>query len=96
LAAPSLTDRIVEVSAYLTDETFGYVHWRAAQFEERGREAVLVICREGESRAELLRRIDESLWSVYRELDDDEAPPPHVRLLRRLVAFAKRVRRKRR
>jgi hypothetical protein len=29
---PSLTDRVVTVTAYLTDETFGYTHWRAAQF----------------------------------------------------------------
>jgi hypothetical protein len=29
---PSLTDRVVTVTAYLTDETFGYEHWRAAQF----------------------------------------------------------------
>ena len=29
---PSLTDKAVRVTAYLTDETFGYEHWRAAQF----------------------------------------------------------------
>ena len=29
---PSLDDKIVAVKAYLTDETFGYDHWRAAQF----------------------------------------------------------------
>lgn len=29
---PSKSDRIIKVRAYLTDETFGYEHWRAAQF----------------------------------------------------------------
>lgn len=29
---PSRDDRAIRVSAYLTDETFGYEHWRAAQF----------------------------------------------------------------
>lgn len=32
MKAPSLTDIMVKVSAYLTDETFGYDHWRATQF----------------------------------------------------------------
>lgn len=30
--APSIEDRFVRVTAYLTDEFFGYEHWRAAQF----------------------------------------------------------------
>lgn len=29
---PDLTDQFVKVRAYLTDEDFGYEHWRAAQF----------------------------------------------------------------
>lgn len=29
---PSRQDRRVKVRAYLTDEEFGYDHWRAAQF----------------------------------------------------------------
>jgi hypothetical protein len=29
---PNVNDKIVAVKAYLTDETFGYEHWRAAQF----------------------------------------------------------------
>jgi hypothetical protein len=45
---PSTRDRAVKVTAYLTDETFGYTHWRAAQFcppeAETHRPAVLVIC----------------------------------------------------
>jgi len=32
MKAPSLDDRRVPVTAYLTDEVFGYEHWRAAQF----------------------------------------------------------------
>lgn len=29
---PQGTDRVVKVGAYMTDEVFGYDHWRAAQF----------------------------------------------------------------
>lgn len=29
---PSEQDKLVKVRAYLTDESFGYEHWRAAQF----------------------------------------------------------------
>lgn len=29
---PSPEDTVVRVSAWLTDEAFGYTHWRAAQF----------------------------------------------------------------
>ena len=29
---PSLDDKVVKVTSYLTDEDFGYEHWRAAQF----------------------------------------------------------------
>lgn len=29
---PSKDDQIVRVRAYLTDEVFGYDHWRAAQW----------------------------------------------------------------
>lgn len=59
---PKLSDRLVRVLAGLTDETFGYAHWRAAQFSSpwREREAVLVICREGESVDELMERLREA------------------------------------
>jgi hypothetical protein len=41
---PSLSDRVVKVTAYLTDEVFGYDHWRAAQFSSpKGKPAVLLI-----------------------------------------------------
>ena len=45
MKAPSLTDRVVKVRAHLTDETFGYEHWRAMQFSspEISRPAVLVM-----------------------------------------------------
>ena len=32
MEVPSLSDTAVKVRAYLTDEAFGYEHWRAAQF----------------------------------------------------------------
>ena len=42
---PSTQDRVVKVRAYITDETFGYEHWRAAQFcaPQEGRPAALVL-----------------------------------------------------
>jgi hypothetical protein len=41
---PSVQDKAVRVKAYLTDEAFGYDHWRAAQFSapKFDRHAVLV------------------------------------------------------
>jgi hypothetical protein len=47
MKTPSTSDYIVKVRAYLTDETFGYTHWRAAQFcapeAEVERHAALII-----------------------------------------------------
>lgn len=56
---PALTDRIVEVRAGLTDDTFGYEHWRAAQFSSpwRDRIALLVIAEPDEDVAQLRDRI---------------------------------------
>ena len=53
---PGLDDRFVPVSAYLTDEEFGYEHWRAAQFSapKKDRPAVLVICADEAEQAESL------------------------------------------
>jgi hypothetical protein len=58
---PHLTDRIVRVRAYLTDETFGAEHWRAAQFSapKHDRYAVLVICRDGEDQQALAEKLAE-------------------------------------
>jgi hypothetical protein len=54
MKAPSLDDRRVKVTAYLTDETFGYEHWRAAQFSPPDvpttRPALLVIFHTAEAR----------------------------------------------
>ncbi len=43
---PSHNDKIVAVKAYLTDEVFGYEHWRATQYlaPYESRYAVLIIC----------------------------------------------------
>jgi hypothetical protein len=50
---PKPTNRFVRVTAYMTDEAFGYEHWRAAQFASPDvavkRSGVLIIC---ESEAE--------------------------------------------
>lgn len=50
MLSPSARDRFVKVTAYLTDQVFGYEHWRAAQFSapdvEVRRPAVLIICRD--------------------------------------------------
>lgn len=42
---PTLADRHVKVSAFLTDETFGYTHWQAKQFlaPEGSKPALLVL-----------------------------------------------------
>lgn len=48
MKVPSNADTVVKVRAYLTDESFGYTHWRAAQFsapnDSPTRYAVLVLC----------------------------------------------------
>ncbi len=60
---PSVEDRIVQVTAKLTDEVFGYDHWRAGQFSFGGtHDAVLVICRAGEDRAALAKRIEIAVY----------------------------------
>ena len=53
---PSKADNVVEVSAYLTDETFGYDHWRAAQFSAPKCDlpGVLLLFGSEEARAEWL------------------------------------------
>jgi len=54
MKTPSTSDTIVKVRAYLTDETFGYTHWRAAQFcapeMEVERHAVLILFNTKEER----------------------------------------------
>jgi hypothetical protein len=58
MKAPSNDDRYVNVTAYLTDETFGYDHWRAAQFcSPPGRPAILIICSGEEDREQMLQRL---------------------------------------
>lgn len=53
---PSPKDTVVKVTAYLTDETFGYEHWRAAQFSAPDakvkRPGVLVLFDSDEKRQE--------------------------------------------
>lgn len=65
---PNLTDRTAYVYAGLTDETFGYDHWRAAQYSSpwRDREAILVIIQPGENRDEIHRRLLVALGSEAR------------------------------
>lgn len=54
---PSKSDTIVEVSAYLTDQTFGYEHWRAAQFSAPAcdKPGVLLLFDTADERAEWIR-----------------------------------------
>jgi hypothetical protein len=60
---PNLKDRFVKVRAYLTDEGFGYTHWRAAQFSPPTlpdtRYAVLVICESKSDRDAVFQRLKE-------------------------------------
>jgi len=57
MKAPCLTDRMVKVTAYLSDEGFGYENWHAAQFaaprEIPTRPALLIICASDEERRTL-------------------------------------------
>lgn len=61
MKAPSESDRHVKVRAYLTDEGFGYEHWRAAQFlapnVPAARYAILTICENESERDRLLRTL---------------------------------------
>lgn len=70
MKVPSTADDIVQVSAYLTDQTFGYDHWRAAQFSAPpmadGHPALLVICATEDDRAEAERRIRTALGKEDR------------------------------
>jgi hypothetical protein len=64
MKAPSETDTLVKVTAYLTDEEFGYEHWRAAQFSApddvriRRRAAILVICDDADQRDLILKHLE--------------------------------------
>lgn len=71
---PSLADRIVCVSAGLTDQDFGYDHWRAAQFSSpwRERQALLVIIRPGEDGNALRDRIA----AAISDTATTPSPPP--------------------
>ena len=65
---PSANDRIVRVTAVLTDEIFGYEHWRAAQYcapiSTVGieRPALLVLCRDEAERGAM----EDSLRGIER------------------------------
>lgn len=65
---PSLDDRVVKVAAYLTDEVFGYTHWRAAQFSapeaESRRPALLVVCQTEAQRDRLLAEVSRAISEV--------------------------------
>lgn len=54
MKAPTPDDKVAKVRAFMTDEGFGYDHWRATQFTapSDSRPAVLIICdTEGEQAA---------------------------------------------
>jgi len=59
---PSESDKIVRVRAYLTDEAFGYEHWRAAQFAapKEGQPALLLLCRDDHEREVMLEHLKAS------------------------------------
>ena len=56
---PSHTDTAVKVRAYLTDEMFGYEHWRAAQFSAPvdARPAILLLFVNEAARGEALEQL---------------------------------------
>jgi hypothetical protein len=89
MKVPSVADRAVKVRAYLTDETFGYTHWRAAQFSapahdkygllllfdtEAERDAALVT-RAGEpDEKEVMPNDDKSTMHMSGLLQRDKSP----------------------
>ena len=59
MKVPSSDDRFVKVRAYLTDQEFGYEHWRATQFlaPDGARPAVLIVCRDETDRSTVLKAL---------------------------------------
>jgi len=59
MKAPATTDRLVPVLAYLTDQEFGYDHWRATQFlaPEGAQPALLVICASNREREAVIEHL---------------------------------------
>lgn len=58
---PSERDTLVKVRAYLTDESFGYEHWRAAQFSAPEADVqkwgVLILCETREDQERWFERL---------------------------------------
>ena len=54
MKAPSEDDRFVAVSAYLSDEHFGYDNWHCAQFGVKARPAVLILCADKQEQRDAL------------------------------------------
>lgn len=66
---PSHDDQLVDVTAYMTDEHFGYDHWRATQFRAGMSQpvsdiqapALLVVCKDDRERDALRRVVADAL-----------------------------------
>ncbi len=67
---PTISDRVVRVRAYLTDEIFGYDHWRAAQFcaPKDAKPAILLVCRDGAEQTAILNELQTTAFQ--RAADD--------------------------
>jgi hypothetical protein len=81
---PSERDSRVAVRAYLTDETFGYTHWRAAQFSapdaEVKRWAILTLFDSREARDAAVAKLREPADPpVSERLPSHESTPPDRR-----------------
>jgi hypothetical protein len=79
---PSERDQHVAVRAYLTDETFGYTHWRAAQFSapdaEVKRWAILTLFDSREARDAAVAKLREPADPpVSERLPSHESTPRH-------------------
>jgi hypothetical protein len=66
MKAPSFDDVMVRVTGYLTDETFGYEHWRATQFcapDVPRRPALLLVFDTEADRDRIQRAISDNLMT---------------------------------
>ncbi len=61
--------QFLKVAAWRTDEEFGYDRWKADQYSlgKGTHDGVLVLCEAGESRAELMRRLDTLITHLEAE-----------------------------
>lgn len=80
---PNLADRVVKVRAYLTDETLGYEHWRAAQFSAPKHDkfgVLLLFDSEAERNLAAQRKEGGAMMDAAERIHSTDAPAPDARV----------------